>query len=79
MAIKLLDSADPLATDTSHSTLSVDGEAVVVTACSDIGIAASAGSVFMAPWSSVLPLAFSEQSTLSPAPVWETCVFAKTT
>ena len=79
MAIRLLELAVPLATATVHSTLNWDVDVVVVTACSDTGIAASAGSVFMATWSRVVPPAFSVQLMLSPAPVWVSCVFAKTT
>ena len=52
---------------------------VVVTACSDAGTAARAGSVFIAIWSSVMAPAFNQQSIESPAPVWESCVFARTT
>ncbi len=51
MAIRLLKLADPLATSTAHWTLSWDDDAAVVTACSDAGIAASAGSVFIETWS----------------------------
>jgi hypothetical protein len=69
MAIRLLKLAEPLATCTSHSTLNWVVDVVVVTACSDTGIAASAGSVFMETWSMLALPAFSTQSMVSPAPV----------
>jgi hypothetical protein len=49
IAIRLLKLADPFATATLHWTLKTVGDVVVVvTACSEAGIAASAGSVFVA-------------------------------
>ena len=49
MAIKLLWLAVPSATETSHWTIKVVVDPiVVVTACNDAGICASAGSVFIA-------------------------------
>ena len=78
IAIKLLKLAEPLAVSTSHSTLSWAGD-VVVTACIDTGTAASAGSVLMETWSIAALPAFSTQSTVSPAAMWDSCVFAQTT
>src|ERR1700712_743661 len=79
MAMMLVKLVDPLATDTLHSTLSVVGEVTLTTACIDPGTAASAGSVFIATWSTVVGPDFSMHSTVSPAPVCDISVLARTT
>ena len=76
--MRLLKLAVPSAVRMSHSTLNWEFAVTVVTAWSDTGTSARAGSVFIATWSIDVLFAFSTHSIASPAPLWYSCVFAKT-